>query len=66
LTARIHFSTLDARRVSVTVKCIPSEVRWYTRDRGTRVVGCIGMRGKERSRPAVWRCYGCEDVLGGD
>jgi hypothetical protein len=49
LMARIHFSTLDAQRVSVNLKCIPSAVRWYTRDRGTRV-GFIGMRGRERSR----------------
>jgi hypothetical protein len=44
-------STLDAQRVSMTVKCIPSAVRWYTRDRGS-VVGSIEMRGGERR----WRC----------
>jgi hypothetical protein len=52
LDGAVHFSTLDARRVSVTVKCIPLAVIWYIRDRGTRV-GFIGMRGRERSRPVV-------------
>jgi hypothetical protein len=34
LTARIHFSTLDARRVFVMVKFISSMVIYYSRDRG--------------------------------
>jgi hypothetical protein len=32
LMARIHISTIDAWRVSVMVKCIPSALIFYTRD----------------------------------
>jgi hypothetical protein len=39
--AWINISILDAWRVSVMVKCIPSVVIWY--DRGS-IVGSIGIR----------------------